>query len=156
MFHIVGAEPTKQGLIFTLNRDTGVPIIPVVERPVPQGGALGETLSPTQPFPIAPPQLAPHQIKPKDAFGLTPWDRKACEKLIASARNEGMYTPPTTGGTILYPFTGGGSNWGGIAYDPGLQLVFANTSSAIHKVTLVPKDEVKALQSAALGRTQRG
>ena len=141
-------QTTKQGLIFTLNRDTGVPIIPVVERPVPQGGALGETLSPTQPFPIAPPQLAPHQIKPKDAFGLTPWDRKACEKLIASARNEGMYTPPTTGGTILYPFTGGGSNWGGIAYDPGLQQVFANTSSAIHKVTLVPKDEVKALDKA--------
>ena len=141
-------QTTKQGLIFTLNRDTGVPIIPVVERPVPQGGALGETLSPTQPFPVAPPQLAPHQIRPIDAFGLTPWDRKACAKLIASGRNEGMYTPPTTGGTILYPFTGGGSNWGGIAYDPGLQLVFANTSSAIHMVTLVPKDEVAALDKA--------
>ncbi len=31
-------QPTKQGLLFTLDRDTGKPIIPVVERPVPQGG----------------------------------------------------------------------------------------------------------------------
>ena len=125
-----------------------MPVIPVVERPVPQGGALGETLSATQPFPVAPPQLAPHMIKPSDAFGLTPWDRKACERLIAGARNEGMYTPPTIQGTILYPFTGGGSNWGGIAYDPGLQLVIANTSAAIHKVALVPKDQVAALDKA--------
>ena len=112
-------QTTKQGLLFTLNRDTGQPIIPVVERPVPQGGAIGETLSPTQPFPIAPRQLAPNRVRAADAFGLTPWDRKACEKLIAGARNDGMYTPPSTQGTILYPFTGGGSNWGGISYDPG-------------------------------------
>ena len=141
-------QTTKQGLLFTLDRETGMPVIPVVERPVPQGGALGETLSETQPFPVAPPQLAPHMIKSSDAFGLTPWDRKACETLIAGARNEGMYTPPTTQGTILYPFTGGGSNWGGIAYDPGLQLVIANTSAAIHKVALVPKDQVAALDKA--------
>ena len=44
-------QPTKQGLLFTLDRDTGQPVIPVQERPVPQGGAPGEPLSPTQPFP---------------------------------------------------------------------------------------------------------
>jgi quinoprotein glucose dehydrogenase len=141
-------QTTKQGLLFTLNRDTGQPIIPVVERPVPQGGAIGETLSPTQPFPIAPRQLAPNRVKAADAFGLTPWDRKACEKQIAGARNDGMYTPPSTQGTILYPFTGGGSNWGGISYDPGLGVVFVNTSSAIHKVTLIPQDRFKAERAA--------
>jgi len=59
-----------------------------------------------------------------------------------------MYTPPTTQGTILYPFTGGGSNWGGIAFDPGLGVVFLNTSSAIHKVTLIPADKVAAEDKA--------
>jgi quinoprotein glucose dehydrogenase len=141
-------QTTKQGLLFTLNRDTGQPIIPVMERPVPQGGAIGETLSPTRPFPIAPRQLAPNRVKAADAFGLTPWDREACAKLIAGARNDGMYTPPTTQGTILYPFTGGGSNWGGISYDPGLGVVFVNTSSAIHKVTLIPQDRFKAERAA--------
>jgi quinoprotein glucose dehydrogenase len=141
-------QTTKQGLLFTLNRDTGAPIIPVVERPVPQGGAIGESLSPTQPFPVAPRQLAPNRIKPTEAFGLTAWDRKACQDQIAGARNEGMYTPPSTQGTILYPFTGGGSNWGGIAFDPGLGVVFANTSAAIHKVTLIPQDRFKAERAA--------
>ena len=141
-------QATKQGLLFTLDRETGQPIIPVVERPVPQGGALGETLSPTQPFPIAPEALAPSRIQPDDAFGLTPWDKAACRKLLAGARAEGLYTPPSTGGTIMYPFTGGGSNWGGIAYDGNSGVAFVNTSSALHRITLVPKDRVKAEQDA--------
>jgi quinoprotein glucose dehydrogenase len=142
-------QTTKQGLIFTLDRETGQPIIPVVERPVPQGGALGETLSPTQPFPVAPEALAPNRIEPDDAFGLTPWDKDACRKLLAGARAEGLYTPPATGGgTIMYPFTGGGSNWGGIAYDARNGVAFVNTSSALHRITLIPKDRVKAERDA--------
>ena len=145
-------QPTKQGLLFTLARDTGAPVIPVEERPVPQGGAPGEQLSPTQPFPVAPKPLAPIHIEAKDAFGLTPWDRGKCRKMIAGARHDGIYTPPSTQGTILYPFTGGGVNWGGLAFDPGRQLVFVNTSSALHLVTLIPADKVKATQQAELGK----
>ncbi len=141
-------QTTKQGLVFTLDRDTGKPVIPVTERPVPQGGALGETLSPTQPFPAAPLPLAPNRIRPDDAFGLTPWDRGACRRLIAGARNEGIYTPPSTEGTILYPFTGGGSNWGGIAYDARRGVAFINTSSALHKVTLIPREGYSAQKAA--------
>jgi len=141
-------QATKQGLIFTLTRDTGQPVIPVHERPVPQGGAPGETLSPTQPFPALPRGLAPMKISQKDAFGLTPWDRDACRKLIAGARNEGIYTPPSTQGTILFPFTGGGVNWGGLAFDAGRQVMFVNTSSALHLVTLIPAAEVKAASKA--------
>lgn len=141
-------QTTKQGLVFTLDLETGHPIIPVVERPVPQGGELGEALSPTQPFPVAPRPLAPHRIRPDEAFGLTPWDRAACRRQIAGARNEGIYTPPSTKGTILYPFTGGGSNWGGIAYDARRGIAFVNTSSALHKVTLMPADRVDAERQA--------
>lgn len=141
-------QTTKQGLVFTLDRETGQPIIPVEERPVPQGPAPGEALSPTQPFPILPLPLSPSRIKPDDAFGLLPGDKAACRKLIASARADGLYTPPSLGGTILYPFTGGGSNWGGISFDPKRNIVFANTSSALHKVTLIPADQVAAARKA--------
>lgn len=141
-------QTTKQGLVFTLDRESGRPIIPVEERPVPQGGEVGEVLSPTQPFPIAPAPLAPNRIRPDEAYGLTPWDRDACRKLIAGARNEGIYTPPSTKGTILYPFTGGGSNWGGIAYDARRGIAFVNTSSALHKVTLIPAARVEAEEKA--------
>ena len=142
-------QTTKQGLLFTLDRATGQPLIPVVERKVPQGGMPGEALSPTQPFPVAPPSLAPNRIRPDDAFGLTPWDRAACRRQIAGARNEGLYTPPSTQGTILYPFTGGGSNWGGLAFDPGHDIAYVNTSSAIHKVTLIPTARLAAARAAA-------
>jgi quinoprotein glucose dehydrogenase len=137
-------QGTKQGLIFTLSRDTGAPVIPVDERPVAQGGAPGEALSPTQPFPRAPKPLGPSAIKPEDAYGVTPIDRGACRKAIAGARFDGMYTPPSTQGTLLYPFTGGGVNWGGLAFDAARQVVYVNTSNALHLVTLIPADKVAA------------
>lgn len=141
-------QATKQGLIFTLARDGGAPVIPVEERAVPQGGAPGEVLSPTQPFPLAPKPLAPTRITADDAYGLTSWSRDKCRKAIAAARNEGIYTPPSTQGTVLFPFTGGGVNWGGLAFDAGRQVAFVNTSSAIHLVTLIPAKDVKAAKAA--------
>jgi quinoprotein glucose dehydrogenase len=141
-------EPTKQGLLFTLNRANGEPIIPVEERGVPQGGAPGEELSPTQPFPIAPKSLAPHWIKPEDAWGLTWYDRGQCRNKIAAARAQGLYTPPSLRGTILYPFTGGGTNWGGLAFDPRHDIAYVNTSSMMHLVTLIPKAQLDAEEHA--------
>ena len=141
-------QPTKQGFLFTLNRETGKPLIPVVERPVPQGGAIGDQLSPTQPFPVAPAPLAPQRITTAQAFGITPWEKKACADQMQGARNDGLYTPPSTEGTIVYPFTGGGSNWGGIAFDPGLGVAIVNTSSAVHKVTLIPRRGFAAERAA--------
>lgn len=141
-------QVTKQGLIFTLDRQTGAPIVPVVERPVPQGGAPGETLSPTQPFPVAPRPLAPSRIEPKDAFGLTSWDQGICARKIAAARHEGLYTPPSLQGTLIYPFTGGGMNWGGMAFDPRRGVAYVNTSSALHLVTLIPAARVGAARAA--------
>ena len=143
-------QPTKQGLLFTLDRDTGKPIVPVVERPVPQGGAPGETLSPTQPFPVAPAPLSPSRITPNDAFGILPWEKSACAKAIAGARAEGLYTPPSLKGTIVYPFTGGGVNWGGLAFDAARDVVYVNTSSAMHLVRLIPRDKVRATRQAEL------
>jgi len=141
-------QATKQGLLFTLDRLTGAPLIPVEERRVPQGGVPGEQLSPTQPFPIAPKQLVPSRIKPNDAYGLTFWDRGVCRDIIAKSRNEGMYTPPSLKGTILYPFTGGGSNWGGMAFDEKHDIAYVNTSSAMHLVKLIPRAEFDAFDAA--------
>jgi len=145
-------QPTKQGLLFTLNRDSGRPVIPVVERPVPQNGAPGEALSPTQPIPLLPLPLAPSVIRPEDAYGLTPWDRSACRRAIEAARHEGLFTPPSLKGTIIYPFTGGGSNWGGLAFDPVRQIAFVNTSNAMHIVKLIPAGQVAATQQAEMDK----
>ena len=49
------AQPTKQAFLYVLNRETGEPIWPIEERPVPKGDTPGEWYSPTQPFPTKPP-----------------------------------------------------------------------------------------------------
>lgn len=138
-------QGTKQGLIFVLDRDTGAPVFPVEEHPVPQGAVAGEALSPTQPFPTHLPALAPSKLTPDEAFGLTPWDRSSCNALINKVRSEGLYTPPSEQGTILFPFTGGGINWGGVAFDPERQILFANTSRIAHLITLFKSAEFERL-----------
>ncbi|UPJ52164.1 pyrroloquinoline quinone-dependent dehydrogenase [Bradyrhizobium sp. 200] len=134
-------QPTKQGFVFVLDRDTGKPVWPVEERAVPQGGAEGEQLSPTQPFPTHVPPLLSQQISADDVFGLIPfWESRACRAKVAAARNEGLYTPPSTQGTVVFPMTGGGVNWGGAAFDPVNQILYANISRAIHIVKLIPRE----------------
>jgi quinoprotein glucose dehydrogenase len=137
-------QPTKQGFVFVLDRDTGKPIWPVEERSVPQNGAEGEQLSPTQPFPTHVPPLLSQQISADDVFGLIPFrDRGICRDQIEAARNDGLYTPPSTQGTVVFPMTGGGVNWGGAAFDPVNQILYANTSRAVHIVKLIPRDNAK-------------
>lgn len=139
-------QGTKQGFVFVLDRDTGAPVFSVEEKPVPQGGAEGEVLSPTQPIPTHVPALVPQKISADDAYGFTSWDRGACHDKIAKAKNEGLYTPPSTQGTIMFPFTGGGINWGGVAFDPVHQVLYANTSRAMHMITLFPSKEYEKLE----------
>ena len=141
-------QPTKQGFVFVLDRDTGEPVWPVEERAVPQGGADGEQLSPTQPFPTHVPALVPQKISPDDVFGLVPFrDRAACRELFTAARNEGLYTPPSTQGRLFFPMTGGGVNWGGAAFDPVNQILYANTSRAVQIIKLIPRAEAEGFKA---------
>lgn len=135
-------QPTKQGFVFVLDHDTGKPVWPVEERSVPQAAAEGERLSPTQPFPTHVPPLVSQKISTEDALSfLSGLRRSACETQFAEARNEGLYTPPSTQGTLEFPFTGGGVNWGSAAFDPVNQVLYANTSRAVHLIKLIPRAE---------------
>ncbi len=133
------AQATKMGHLFVLDRVTGAPLFPVEERPVPQGGAAGESLAPTQPFPRKPPPLVRQQLRPDDAWGFTPFDRAACRERIAGLRSDGIFTPPSLQGSVMYPGNVGGSNWGGVAVDPERQLLVANASDVPFVVTLIER-----------------
>lgn len=143
--HDVVAQVAKTGLVFVLDRDTGEPFLPIEERAVPQGGVAGEVLSPTQPFPVKPEPIVPSAVSPGRAFGITLWDKMACAGKIRSLRREGLYTPPSLQGTLAYPFTGGGGNWGSAAYDPTRNLLVVNMSNIGAFAQLIEKqgDEVK-------------
>jgi quinoprotein glucose dehydrogenase len=139
------AQATKMGLVFLLDRDSGEPLFPVEERPVPQTDVAGETTSPTQPFPTHVPPLHPHALSPDDAFGFTPWDRGACRDLIASHRSDGIYTPPSLEGSIHFPGPAGGANWGSVSLDPERRILYVNQSRMPLVVKLLPREEYDAL-----------
>ncbi|MGA2129807.1 MAG: PQQ-binding-like beta-propeller repeat protein, partial [Xanthobacteraceae bacterium] len=139
---------TKAGFVFVLDRETGKPLFPVEERPFPASDVADERPSPTQPVPLEPPPLVPQALGPDDAWGLLYFDRLACRRRIAAARSEGLYTPPSLRGTILFPFTGGGVNWGGGAFDPSRQLFVVNTTSLAHVVRLIPRAEYATARAA--------
>ena len=135
----VVVQPTKMGLLFVLDRETGEPVHAVEERPVPTAGAVpGEVPSPTQPFPEIP-ILVRHELSADDAWGVTPWDRGACRDRIESLRFDGMYTPPSLEGTVMYPGNAGGTNWGGIAVDPVRQIAYVRNSDLPWVVTMIPR-----------------
>jgi len=141
------ASVGKTGYMFILNRETGVPIFGVEERPVPKGDVPGEWYAPTQPFPVKPPPLVRVAFD-KDRDMVRPEDTAAdhvaaCEALWEKSGgffNAGPFTPflfhedgapPTS--TIQFPGGTGGVNWGGPAADPTTGLVYVNA----HDTSLV-------------------
>ena len=133
---------SKSGMAFAFHRDTGEPLFPIEERPVSTDGILDEQLSPTQPFTVKPPPLVRMGITPDDAWGFTIFDRSACRQKIEALRWGPMYEPPTTQGTIMYPHVGGGSNWGGGAFDPERNMLITPVSEIPYFIRLVPIEEV--------------
>lgn len=142
----------KTGMVFVFNRETGEPLFPIEERPVPTDTDIpGEVLSPTQPFPVKPPVLVRNSISVDDAWGFTVFDRNACRKKIASMRHGSHYEPMSTKGTIMYPQPGGGSNWGGGAFDPKRNLLVTPVSQIPYYVKLIPREEVDPEQASKPG-----
>jgi quinoprotein glucose dehydrogenase len=149
------AQTTKMGFLFLLNRDTGEPIFPVEERPVPQTTIPGEFTSATQPYPTVPKPLVPTTLGPEDAWGLTPWDKGECRQLIENARFDGMYTPPGLTDTISYPGFAGGSNWGSLANDPGRGVVILNMNRLAVTTRLIPAADYGAAKANDTSGTEQ-
>ncbi len=139
------AQATKMGHLFLLHRETGEPLYPVEERPVPQGSVAGEHLSPTQPFPTHPAPLHAASLNADDAWGFTPIDRANCAEKISKARSEGIFTPPTLEGTLQFPSAAGGANWGGVSIDPIRGILYVNQIHAAQVVWLIPRADFESL-----------
>ncbi len=138
-------QATKMGHVFLLNRETGEPLYPIEERAVPTDGVPGEILSPTQPFPTHPAPLHDTRLTADDAFGFTPFDRSYCADLIKSYRYDGVFTPPSLQGSIQFPGSAGGPNWGGVSVDPVAGVMFMNQIHAPMVVQLIPREEFDRL-----------
>lgn len=131
--------PTKRGEIFVLDRRNGQPIFPVVERPVPQGPAAGDRLSPTQPYPVNFPSFSPPHLKESDMWGATLLDQMLCRITFKQRRYEGQFTPISLGGSLGYPEVFGVISWGSVAIDPERQIMFVNASWLPYLTKLYPR-----------------
>ncbi len=149
-------QGNKTGFLYVLNRDTGVPVFPVEERPVPASDVPGEIASPTQPIPTAPPPVTPQKLTADDAWGPTPADREFCRAQFAKLRNQGIFTPPSIQGTLAYPGNVGGMNWSGYSFDPQDNLLFVNTNNLPARVRLIPRDKINSDTEDGNYGAQRG
>ncbi len=126
-------QMNKMSLMFIFNRETGEPIFGMEERPVPQTTVPGEWTSPTQPFPILPEPLARTSITRDELAKVTPEHQAFCERLWDQYNLEpsNMYDPwRADRDIVLFPGAQGGSNWWGAAFNPSLDLIYANVHNA--------------------------
>lgn len=133
------AVGNKTGHVFLLNRRTGAPLFPVVEKPVPRSDVPGEHAAPTQPFPTRPLSLVPQRVTAEDLWGETPGDLESCRRTFRSLRNEGVFTPPSVGGSIHVPGNIGGLHWGGFAWDSTQRLLIAPVNRFPAIIRLIPR-----------------
>jgi quinoprotein glucose dehydrogenase len=133
-------QATKTGQLFVLHRESGEPVFPVEERPVPASTVPGEQASPTQPFSSLP-ALSPQSISPADAWGVTPFDRKACRDAMTPLRSGSIFTPPSLEGTLVMPSNIGGAHWGGVAWDPVRQIVVVPVNRVGAYVQIIRREQ---------------
>ncbi|HET7186787.1 MAG TPA: PQQ-binding-like beta-propeller repeat protein, partial [Gemmatimonadaceae bacterium] len=134
-------QATKTGQLFVLDRETGVPIVPVQEMPVPRSSIPGEEAWPTQPQSAIGP-LSPQRISAAEAFGANDTDRALCRERIAALRNDGPFTPPSFEGSLVMPSNIGGAHWGGVAPDPTAQIAVVPVNTIAAVVRLLPRAEL--------------
>jgi quinoprotein glucose dehydrogenase len=130
-------QPTKQGDIYVLNRETGQPIFPVKEVVAPKGAVEGDFTAPMQP--VSSITFMPEPLKESDMWGVTAIDELMCRISFRNHVYQGRYTPPTTKGSIVYPGNFGTFNWGAVAVDPQRQVMFAMPVYLAFTSQLVPR-----------------
>lgn len=141
------AQPSKQGWLYVLDRETGEPVWPTEERPVPASDVPGEVLSVTQPFPTRPPPYERQGVRLDDLIDFTPELRAEAEQLIANFRIGPIFTPPTVSvpegpwGTLMLPSQMGGSNWPGGSLDPETSIAYIYSFTQVSSIGLVHNPE---------------
>lgn len=133
-------QANKNGMLYVLNRETGVPVFRVEERRVPASDIPTEEASRTQPFTVLTPPLSPHRFTAEDVWGVSEADREACRAVIKDLRNEGIFTPPSRRGTLVFPSNIGGAHWGGVAIDPVRQIAVVPVNRIASMVQLIPRE----------------
>ena len=150
---------TKQNWVYTFDRETGEPIWPIEEQPVPAGDVPGEWYAPTQPYPTRPAPFDRQGFTEADVIDWTPEIRAlALESLEGFRLAPSVYTPPSlsdaadgTRGVLTLPSSTGGANWEGAAIDPETGILYVPSRTALAVMSLEKDPNSDLDLSAAFG-----
>ncbi len=145
---------TKMGFIFVLDRETGQPLFPVDEMPVPPSTVPGEEAWPTQPIPRKPPSLSRQQVTAASLSRVTPESHKYALMVFSKYHSGPLYTPPSTLGEITTPGHQGGIEWHGGSFDRSSNTLFVNSHDGptINRlVQIYNLDEMQGLSTIEKG-----
>ncbi len=133
------AQTTKQGFVFVFERNSGKPVYPIEEKPVPTDTELvGEKLAKTQPYPTLPKPFARQSFTASDINTLVPdSSQQQVRTKLAGYRNDHMFAPPSKAGTLIFPGFDGGAEWGGPSYDPETGILYVNANEMPWVLTMV-------------------
>jgi glucose dehydrogenase len=137
------AQPTKQAVLYVFNRETGEPLWPIEEKPVPKGDTPGEWYSPTQPFPTKPKPYDGTGLTIDDLINFTPELRAEAERIVSKYRLGPMFTPPSVSraegpiATLTMGAQAAATNWPGGSFDPELHTVFVASQTSVATAGLV-------------------
>lgn len=143
-------QVTKQGWAYVFNRETGEPVWPIEERPVPQSDVPGERTWPTQPFPTKPAPFEMQGITVDDLIDFTPELRAKARARADSFRLGPLFNPPAlpdpkTGlrASMHCPGANGGANIpGGAAIDPETGILYVASTKGCSAPVLRPGKEL--------------
>ncbi len=122
----------KQSLLFVFNRLTGEPLHEVEERPTPRSDDPADLAWATQPFPVRPGPLARTSMTRDEIPNITPEQHAYCTSFWDQNNIlvTGLYGRPLlTRGTLSFPSTLGGPNWGGPSWNPQTGLFIVNVQN---------------------------
>jgi quinoprotein glucose dehydrogenase len=141
-------QTTKQGFAYTLNRVTGEPVWPIVERPVAQSDLPGEKLSPTQPFPTRPAAFEIQELTEDALIDFTPALKQEALEIIKNYKVGPLFNPPIQVGhpSGLRSFVScpsGASNiYGPTVADPDTGIVYVTSERSCRAENIVPGSQM--------------
>ena len=141
------AQPTKQGFLYVIDRETGEPVWPIEERPVPRGDVPGEWYSPTQPHPTRPAAYERQGLAIDDLIDFTPELRAEAEALVSKYRIGPIFTPPVLSkaegpiATLALAAQRAATNWQGGSYDPETHVLYVSSQRELSMLGLMPPPE---------------
>jgi quinoprotein glucose dehydrogenase len=156
------AQPTKHAFLFVFNRETGEPIWPIEERPVPQSDVPKERTSPTQPIPTRPAPFDRQGITETDLLDLTPALKAEAIEVARRYKMGPLFTPPVVSSldgplaTLQLPSEVGGANWPGGSFDPQTNVLYIHSHANVYLNGLVPANPAQSDMGYVGGQARAG